>query len=150
ARHRKIWLTLKWLAYVVDSMRAIRMEFDNRQNEVFRLVERVKNLILCDSNGICPCRSPLDLQETQSSFLAHSTLNVVAQLLQLAVLGIKSQGTFNFHDYGASSRSNCLIISGGPESRNWLASHGGKESYRNDQESAQNDRWKRGDLAFES
>ena len=46
SRHPEIRLTLEWAAHIVRPVPAAVLELDNRQNEIFRLVERIENLVL--------------------------------------------------------------------------------------------------------
>src|SRR4051812_3280534 len=84
-RHAKIWLASKWPAHIIHLVRTIQPEFDDRQDKVIGLVERVQNLVLRDSDRRRALDAALDLQEAQLAGLRIVALNIITEPLELAV-----------------------------------------------------------------
>ncbi len=69
ARHPKIRLTLKRLAQIMDTVRVITRELDDRENEVLGLIEGIEDLIAGHGYGGGARDTALHLDKAQSSTL---------------------------------------------------------------------------------
>ena len=86
----------------MDAVCVVVAEFDDRKDEVFRLVQGVEDFVAGDRDcgGIAP--AALHLDEPELSRVWHSTLDIVAELLQLTVGRVVAEAAFNLHDDLAS------------------------------------------------
>src|SRR5689334_3173388 len=93
-------------------MRVVLAELDDTQDEVVGLVERVENLVTGDRDGVGRRDTPFNLDEPQLTGAGHPALDVVPELLKLAVSGLEAEATFDVHDDSASPRGTGLGIDG--------------------------------------
>src|SRR5712691_63355 len=85
ARHPEVGLTLERPAHIVNAMLVATLEFHDGQDEVFRLVEGVEDLVLRHGDRRRARDASLDLDEPQFPCSGDAALDVVADLLGLAV-----------------------------------------------------------------
>ena len=75
----------------MDALRIIAQKFDKRQNLIIRLVEGIEDLVLGDRHRLRAGDAPLHLDEAQLARAGHAALDVVAELLELAVARRETQ-----------------------------------------------------------
>src|SRR2546426_1330999 len=145
----EVRLTLEGTAQVVDAMRLIGEELDDGKDEVVGFVERVEDLVLRDRDGRRVRQAPLYLDEAQPARAGDAALDVVAELLVLAVCRLESEATLDFHDDGARTRGGGLSINRRAWGRDGPACEGGKEAHRYHQQAPKDHGWQRRELALE-
>src|SRR5438105_3783586 len=97
-------------AYVVGPMGMVRSEFDDGEDEVVGFVERVENLVLGNGDGGRSGVAPLHLDEPQLARAWRAALDVVAELLDLAVHRLESQVPLDLHHRSSRRRSRRLFV----------------------------------------
>ena len=99
SRHPEIRLTLEWAAHIVRPVPAAVLELDNRQNEIFRLVERIENLVLGHGYRVGSRTAPVCTENSDSDVLVvqptdkRMRRNVSGALNRSGYRGIFVQGT---------------------------------------------------------
>ena len=73
-------------------------EFDDREDEVIGLVQRVENLVAGDQDVGRAADPPLDLDEPQLASAWHTAFDVVSPLLKFPVNRFKAQFPLDGHD----------------------------------------------------
>ena len=96
-----------------------------------------------------PADAPLHLDEAQLAGAGHAALDVVAELLELAVGRLEAEAALDLHDDGAGPRGAGLRVGG--TRRRWQrpARHRREQPHRHHQQPAQHHRRQRRDLRFE-
>src|SRR5581483_11788373 len=90
ARHPKIGLPLEGLAGVVDPVRIVIQKFDNGQDKIIGLVQRIKDLVTSYSNRISSRYSSLYLDEAQLPGSRHTTFNIISKLFGFPISRLKT------------------------------------------------------------
>ncbi len=109
------------------------------------LFSEVRISFLVTGDGVSACDATLHLDEAQPAGAGHSALDVVAELVALAVHGDEAEGPLHLHDDGACPRRGCLGV-------DWLANgrrraaHRAKQADRCDQQAAEDHGRQRGQL----
>ena len=149
AGHPEVRLTLEWFANVVDPMRAVVQEFDDSEDEVLRLVQRVQNLVACDRHRRSAADPALDLDEPELAAVRHAAFDVVPKLLELPVGRVEPETPLGLHDDAAGAGGRFLRIDGRSRAHRFPPAHCIDEPPGHDQQSAKDDRRQRRDLGFE-
>src|ERR1700730_15293137 len=103
-RHPEIRLAPERRPDVVDALRAFIEELDDAQDEVLGLVERVEDLVAGHGDGGGARDAALHLDEAQLAGAGDATLDVVAELVELAVGGLEAEAAFGLDDDRAGPR----------------------------------------------
>src|SRR4051812_4776350 len=129
-------------------MRVVTLKLDHGQDEFVGLVEGVEDLISGDGDSVSTANASLDFDEAQLAGLGHAALDVVADLFELTVDGLKTELPLNVHDDGARPRRANLGINW--SDRSWrFPLHCLDESQRDNQHATEHHRRQRRNLRYQ-
>lgn len=123
-------------------------ELDNSQDEVIGLVERIEDLVAGDGDALCTRDSPFHLDETQLAGPGDTAFNVVAELLEFAVGGIKTQTALDAHNNRTGTGRAGLGIDRGGGNWSGASLDRMEQADRHHQGATQDYRWQRRELGL--
>src|SRR5437773_2143841 len=94
----------------MSAMAIVAREFDDGENEIFGLIKRVEDFVLGNRNRGSPLDTPLDLEEPQLAGAGYAALNVIAELVKLAVGRLEAEAALDCHNDRAGSRGAGLSV----------------------------------------
>src|SRR5581483_7234894 len=113
AGHPEVRLALEGAAQVAHAVRIALQELDQREDEVVGFVEAGEDLVLGHGHGVRAGHAPLHLEEAQAPLVRaghDAALDVVAELLELAVGGLEAQGALDLHHDRTGAASGRPVI----------------------------------------
>src|SRR5690625_1003072 len=110
---------------------------------MFRLVQRLQNLVSSVGNRTCIRYAPFDFDEAELARSWNAALDVVPELLRFSVDRLKAQRTFDLHDGRTGSSSGCLGVDCMTLLRKAPSGDGSEESRADHEHSADHDRRQR-------
>ena len=87
----EVGLAAEGFAHVVDAVGVVGQKLDDGEAVVLGLVERVEDLVAGHGDGWGAMHAALDLDEAQLAGAGDAALEVVAEVLELAVGGLEAR-----------------------------------------------------------